>query len=136
MSRVFMARRSSRRDQLLPAAQGYRMPAEWEPHESAWLAWPHFRGDWPGKFEPIPWVYAEIVRNLARHERVDLIVNDASSAKRARLVPEKGGRRGLKKAEPLPGALVDNVCSHRWRTDRVWTRASGCIFLTPPADHS
>jgi agmatine deiminase len=108
----------------LPAAQGYRMPAEWEPHESTWLAWPHFRGDWPGKFDPIPWVYAEIVRNLARHERVDLIVNDASSEKRARAV--------LEKADALSG----NVCCHHWRTDRVWTRDSGCIFLTPPTDHS
>ncbi len=98
------------------------MPAEWEPHESTWLAWPHFRGDWPGKFEPIPWVYAEIVRNLARHERVDLIVNDASAEKRARIVLEKAG------------ALSDNVLFHRWRTDRVWTRDSGCIFLAPPAD--
>jgi hypothetical protein len=97
------------------------MPAEWEPHESTWLAWPHFRGDWPGKFEPIPWVYAEIVRNLARHERVDLIVNNASS--------ENGARAMLEKAD----ALSDNVCFHRWRTDRVWTRDSGCIFLTPAA---
>ena len=40
------------------------MPAEWAPHESTWLAWPHFRGDWPGKFDPIPWVYAEIIRTL------------------------------------------------------------------------
>jgi agmatine deiminase len=119
-----MARSSPARAKLLPAAQGYRMPAEWEPHESTWLAWPHFRGDWPGKFEPIPWVYAEIVRNLARHERVDLIVNDASWEKRARTVLEKAD------------ALSDNVCFHRWRTDRVWTRDSGCIFLTPPADHS
>jgi agmatine deiminase len=108
----------------LPAAQGYRMPAEWEPHESTWLAWPHFRGDWPGKFDPIPWVYTEIVRNLARHERVDLIVNDASSEKRARTVLEKAG------------ALSDSVCFHRWRTDRVWTRDSGCIFLTRPADRA
>jgi agmatine deiminase len=107
----------------LPAAQGYRMPAEWEPHESTWLAWPHFRGDWPGKFEPIPWVYAEIVRNLARHERVDLIVNDAASEKRARVVLEKAG------------ALSRNVSFHHWRTDRVWTRDSGCIFLTPTGDH-
>ena len=98
------------------------MPAEWEPHESTWLAWPHFRGDWPGKFEPIPWVYAEIVRNLARHERVDLIVNDAASEKRARVVLEKAG------------ALSDNVYFHLWRTDRVWTRDSGCIFLMP-TDH-
>ncbi|MGB8010002.1 MAG: agmatine deiminase family protein [Terriglobales bacterium] len=117
-----MTKSSAARAQLLPAAQGYRMPAEWEPHESTWLAWPHFRGDWPGKFEPIQWVYAEIVRNLARHERVDLIVNDTNWEKRARTVLEKAG------------ALSDNVCFHRWRTDRVWTRDSGCIFLTPPAD--
>ena len=53
------------------------MPAEWEPHAATWLAWPHNRNDWPGKFEPIPWVYAEIIRYLARHERVEVIVNDA-----------------------------------------------------------
>jgi agmatine deiminase len=100
------------------------MPAEWEPHESTWLAWPHFRNDWPGKFDPIPWVYAEIVRNLARHERVDLIVNDASWEKRARAV--------LEKADALSG----NICFHHWHTDRVWTRDSGCIFLTPSADHA
>jgi len=119
-----MTRHSATRANLLPAAQGYRMPAEWEPHESTWLAWPHLRSDWPGKFEPVPWVYAEIVRNLARHERVDLIVNDASWEKRARVVLEKGG------------ALSDNVCFHRWRSDRVWTRDSGCIFLTPPAERA
>lgn len=112
----------------LPAAQGYRMPAEWEPHESTWLAWPHFRGDWPGKFEPIPWVYAEIVRNLARHERVELIVNGASWEKRARAVLEKAGG--------LSETLADNVSFHHWRTDRAWTRDSGCIFLTPAAAHA
>jgi agmatine deiminase len=103
------------------------MPAEWEAHESTWLAWPHFRSDWPGKFEPIPWVYAEIVRTLARHERVDIIVNDSSWETRARAVLERAGA--------LSGALADNVCFHRWRTNRVWTRDSGCIFLTPSADH-
>jgi agmatine deiminase len=93
------------------------MPAEWEPHESTWLAWPHFREDWPGKFEPIQWVYAEIIRNLARHERVDLVVNGAEAERKARAVLEKAD------------ALSDNVRFHRWRTDRVWTRDSGCIFL-------
>jgi agmatine deiminase len=110
------------RKPLLPSALGYRMPAEWEPHESTWMAWPHLRDDWPGKFEPIPWVYAEIVRNLARHERVDLIVNSAESERRARAVLEKAD------------ALSDNVCFHRWRTDRVWTRDSGCIFLKRTAE--
>jgi len=114
-----MTKKSSHRKPSLPTALGYRMPAEWEPHESTWLAWPHFRNDWPGKFEPIPWVYAEIVRNLARHERVDLIVNSERLEKRAGAVLEKAD------------ALSDNVRFHRWRTDRVWTRDSGCIFLTP-----
>jgi agmatine deiminase len=117
---------SSSRAKLLPTVQGYRMPAEWEPHESTWLAWPHFRDDWPGKFEPIPWVYAEIIRNLARHERVDLIVNNANWENRARAV--------LEKADVLSGTLAANIRFHHWRTDRVWTRDSGCIFLTPLAE--
>ena len=50
------------------------MPAEWEPHEATWLAWPHHRSDWPGKFAPIPWVYGEIVRQLAPGERVRILV--------------------------------------------------------------
>jgi len=124
------------RAKLLPAAQGYRMPAEWELHESTWLAWPHLRGDWPGKFEPIPWVYAEIVRNLARHERVDLIVNDASWEKRARNVLEKAGALSDSLADTPSDTPSDNVCFHHWRTDRVWTRDSGCIFLAPQADHA
>jgi agmatine deiminase len=107
-----------------PAALGYRMPAEWEPHASTWLAWPHFRGDWPGKFDPIPWVYAEIIRNLARHERVNLVVQSEREEKRARAVLEQAD------------ALSDNVCFHRWRTDRVWTRDSGCIFLTPSVENN
>src|SRR5579863_1052871 len=102
-----------------PAALGYRMPAEWEPHSATWLAWPHYHDDWPGKFEPIPWVYAEIIRNLARHERVDLIVNNARAQTQAR------------KLLKLANALTSNVHFHRWPTNRVWLRDSGCIFLTP-----
>src|SRR5712692_7925613 len=97
----------------------FLMPAEWEPHSATWLAWPHFRGDWPGKFEPIPWVYAEIIRYLSRRERVELIVNDAAA--------EKLARKTLKRAH----ALNDNVRFHRWPTNRVWTRDSGCAFVRP-----
>jgi agmatine deiminase len=96
----------------------YRMPAEWEPHAATWLAWPHYRGDWPGKFQPIPWVYAEIIRHLARHERVELIVNDAIAERHARKILDKAN------------ALSDNIRFHRWPTNRVWTRDSGCTFVT------
>ena len=83
------------------APTALRMPAEWEPHGATWLAWPHFRGDWPGKFEPIAWVYAEIIRHLSRHERVELIVNNADS--------EKHAQKKLK----LANALNKNVRFHR-----------------------
>ncbi|MGH9549091.1 MAG: agmatine deiminase family protein [Terriglobales bacterium] len=99
----------------------YRMPAAWERHASTWLAWPHYRGDWPGKFEPIPWVYAEIIRHLGRHERIDLIVNSAASEKHARKVLSKAN------------ALNKNVRFHRWATNRVWTRDSGCTFVVADA---
>ena len=94
------------------------MPAEWEPHAATWLAWPHHRADWPGKFEPIPWVYAEIIRHLTKHERVELVVNDAASARQARKVLERAD------------AFSSNIRFHRWPTNRIWLRDSGCIFVT------
>src|SRR5262249_21986641 len=51
-----------------PAELGFRMPAEWEPHEATWIAWPHEPRDWPGKLTPIPWVYGEVVRHLSPGE--------------------------------------------------------------------
>jgi len=53
-------------------APKYRMPAEWEPHAATWIAWPHNPEDWPNKFQPIPWVYSEIVRHLSRVEEVHI----------------------------------------------------------------
>jgi len=100
-----------------PASLGYRMPAEWEPHAASWLAWPHNHTDWPGKFQPIPWVYAEIVRNLAEVETVHLIVQNP--------VEERQARRVLGKA----GADLERIAFHRWPTNRVWTRDYGPIFV-------
>jgi agmatine deiminase len=93
------------------------MPAEWEPHAATWLAWPHYHDDWPGKFEPIPWVFAEIVHNLVKHERVELIVNGSVAARQA--------RKFLERAD----AWSENIRFHRWPTNRIWLRDSGCIFL-------
>jgi agmatine deiminase len=93
------------------------MPAEWAPHAATWIAWPHNRNDWPGKFQPIPWVYAEIVRNLAPHEGVHILVNDAAM--------QQGVRRTLEVAN----AKLDSVVFHHWPTNRVWTRDYGPIFV-------
>jgi agmatine deiminase len=101
----------------LPREMGYRTPAEWQPHEATWLAWPHNPEDWPGKFQAIPWLYAEIVRLLAAHERVHLLVQDEKEQGRATSVLERAH------------ANLDNVSFHQWPTDRVWTRDSGPIFV-------
>jgi agmatine deiminase len=101
-----------------PAEQGWRMPAEWEPHEATWIAWPHQRDDWPGKFSTIPWVYAEIVRHLAASERVHILVNGVAAERRARVI--------LERVNVDPG----RIAFFHVPTDRVWVRDSGPIFLT------
>ena len=100
-----------------PRELGYRMPAEWERHEATWLAWPHNPEDWPGKFQPIPWIYAEIVRLLAAHERVNILIEDAKSKQRAEGILYRAG------------ADLDQVSFYRWPTDRVWIRDYGPIFV-------
>jgi agmatine deiminase len=100
-----------------PAALGFRMPAEWEPHAATWLAWPHNSRDWPGKFGAIPWAFAEIIRAIAQNERVRLIVRDAAH--------EAAAKRALGKA----GAALDQLDFFRSATDRGWTRDMCPIFL-------
>ena len=91
---------------------------------ATWLAWPHNRTDWPGKFEPIPYVYAEIVRHLARAARVEVIVNDDAAESRARTI--------LTHANVLPG-LDARIAFHHWPTNRGWLRDSGPIFVKDKA---
>lgn len=101
-----------------PRALGLHMPAEWELHAATWIAWPHNPHDWPGKFQPIPWVYGDIVRHLSRVENVHILVNDAATEKRARNLLRRCG------------ANLARIHFHSWPTDRVWLRDSGPIFLT------
>jgi agmatine deiminase len=93
------------------------MPAEWAEHEATWIAWPHNEEDWPGRFEPIPWVYGEIVRKLSRVERVRILTGDAEREEAARVVLEK------------VGAEMAAVKFHRVATDRVWARDFAPFFL-------
>ncbi len=95
----------------------WRMPAEWEPHEATWIAWPHEKSDWPGKFAPIPWVYAEIVRHLARVERVRIITQEPE---RVRAVLKKA-RVNADAAEFFP-----------FPTNRSWTRDYCPLFVKNP----
>ena len=100
-----------------PRTKGYRMPAEWEPHAGTWIAWPHAKDDFPGRFEAIPFAFGEIVRHLAPHEPVRIVVRSASQEERARSL-----LRG-------DGVDLGRVRFFRWPTDRSWVRDSGPIFL-------
>ena len=100
-----------------PAALGFRVPAEWEPREATWIAWPTNLSDWPGKFGPIPWIYVEIVRLLSKVEPVKIVVANGTIEEAAREKLERGG------------ANLGRVEFVRARTDRSWLRDSGPIFV-------
>ncbi len=93
------------------------MPAEWEPHEATWLAWPHERTDWPGKFSAIPWVYGEIARRLANVEKLRILVEDAAG--------EKSARRVFAKC----AVNMNAVEFFRHPTNRSWTRDYCPLFV-------
>jgi agmatine deiminase len=88
-------------------------PAEWAPHSATWLGWPHHVPDWPGKFEPIPWVYAEIVRVLHEHERVEVLCHTEDVRESALI------------ALTAHGVHLDRCRLHLVPSDRVWLRDSG-----------
>lgn len=93
------------------------MPAEWEPHLATWLAWPHNHEDWPDRFEPIPWVYGEIVRKLSQVERVRILVKDDDAREAALQILERNG------------AELAAVDFYTVETDRVWTRDFAPLFV-------
>jgi agmatine deiminase len=105
-----------------PRSRGFHMPAEWEPHEATWIAWPHNREDWPGRFAPIPWVYAEIVKRLSAVERVRILVQNAAA--------ERTARRMLARV----GAHLTEVEFYHYPTNRVWTRDYAPCFLKKGAE--
>jgi agmatine deiminase len=93
------------------------MPAEWAPHRGTWLSWPHRESSWPGNFEPIPAVIAEMVRHLAPGEEVHINVADGVMERAARAVlAERGVPTG-------------NVFFHHFPTNDAWCRDHGPIFV-------
>jgi len=94
----------------------YTWPAEWHPHDATWIAWPHHEPDWPGKLGPIPWVYAEIARVIAQHERVEIACHDEDV-------------RAEAEAHLVAHGVDKNVRLHVIPNDRVWLRDSAPTFV-------
>lgn len=104
-------------DSPTPAQLGYRMPAEWEPHRGTWLSWPHKEASWPGKFRPVPGIFATMVRALADREEVH--INVAGPAMEGSVRALLAGR----------GVDIENVYFHHNPTNDAWCRDHGPIFL-------
>ena len=95
----------------------YRMPAEWEPQKSTWIAWPHNKKDWPGKFRNIPNVFAVITSALSKVQLVNILVNNKSDYGHVVATLKKFGTK------------FNNIRLINCKTDRSWTRDSLPIFL-------
>ena len=92
---------------------GFRMPGEWEKQKSVWIAWPYNKNDWPGLYKFIPEVILEIIYKISKHQKVNLIINNKIES--------------IKKIFKL--SKIKNVSFHKIKTDRIWLRDSGPIFL-------
>ncbi|MFQ5418656.1 MAG: agmatine/peptidylarginine deiminase, partial [Myxococcota bacterium] len=106
-----------------PADRGFRWPAEWEPHEATWLAWPHNPETWPGCLDRAVDEFAGLVRVLHGRETVRILVDDEAM--------EESARRRLGAA----GIDVDRgVGFPHVQTNDAWLRDSGPITLVRDAD--
>jgi len=105
-----------------PAKLGYRMPAEWAPHEATWLSWPHNRASWPGAFESVEPVMVQAVAALATSEPVHINVLDAQ---------HEAHVHGL-----LDAATLGAVRFHQFPTNDAWCRDHGAIFVTRSPERS
>src|SRR5687768_943201 len=101
-----------------PSALGYRMPAEWEPHVGTWFTWPRPEGiSFPGKYETVPPVYAELIKHLVQVEEVHINVWHAEM---------EAWVRGLLTKNQAP---LDRVFFHHFPAYEPWCRDHGPIFI-------
>jgi agmatine deiminase len=100
-----------------PAALGYRMPAEWEPHAGTWLSWPRREGiSFPGAFDRVMPTFRRMVEALLDSEPVCINVCNGAHEAEARKV--------------LEGLSQERLTFYRIPTNEPWCRDHGPIFLT------
>lgn len=98
------------------SAQGYRMPAEWEPHRGTWLSYPHNPKSFFTALKGAQDAFADMVMHLARVEEVHINVNDDGM--------ERTLVRRLERRK-----VSGNVFIHRFPTNDAWCRDHGCLIL-------
>ena len=96
---------------------GYRMPAEWELQESVWIAWPYNKSDWPGLFKNIPKIVTQIISELSRSQKINLLINNYNDKKKI-----------INLLSKFPNNL-QNIIFYKITTNRIWLRDSGPIYI-------
>ena len=95
----------------------YRLPAEWEEQKSTLIAWPYNKNDWPKRFDNIPSVFAKIISKISYYQKVNVLIKSNSSKKKISFL--------LKSFKTKFKNIRYIIC----KTDRVWIRDTGPIFL-------
>lgn len=99
-----------------PAEEGFHFPAEWEPHRSIWLSWPHHPDTWADCREELLRDYAKFVAAITRFEKVFL--------------NHPPGAEPLLTAQlTQAGANLGQIHFFPHLTDDAWCRDHGPIFL-------
>lgn len=70
-----------------PAADGFRMPAEWEPHAGTWMIWPERPDNWREGAEPAQAAFVAVASAIARFEPLSMLVSPRQWAQARRLLP-------------------------------------------------
>ncbi|HEY4972227.1 MAG TPA: agmatine deiminase family protein, partial [Steroidobacteraceae bacterium] len=70
-----------------PARDGFRMPAEFEPHAGCWLLWPERPDNWRRHAQPAQQAFAAVATAIARFEPVTVGASAQQYARARALLP-------------------------------------------------
>lgn len=100
---------------------GFRLPAEWEPHQATWLSWPHNPETWPYSLAQAERELAQAVAVLAPTETVHINVLNADHGRHVQQL--------LTEAE-----AVGDIRLHEIPTNDAWCRDHGALFVGRPGE--
>ena len=72
-----------------PLADGFRMPAEWEPHAQTWMLWPQRPDNWRQGGKPAQRAFAQVAAALAHFEPVTVGANPQQFENARAMLPDE-----------------------------------------------
>ena len=100
-----------------PKSLGFYMPAEWESHDSTWLAWPHDPVTFPDRVDKVEKAYLQMISVLSKNENVNLFVTNFKMKER---VTELCKKKGID---------LQKINFYVYEYADVWFRDYGPVFV-------